>query len=317
MEEPSKRPKEDKVPRATKEETEEETEEQPKGKYSFDKLKPLIIPVLLALAVSFFLINIMAVPKGTYNNAVAGLSSRMAAVETSMDDLKGLPGSVAAQIQGVEEDMAKFQPNIDQLVALAIKVDNFEAQLAGLEIPSEGSLTTIVDNKIAVYEMTLSDIKADLEALWVEVERVEEEEEEEDIVTTDDTTLWTKEFYSTSDITIDYTVSPTKFEEAGDYIIMVYLYNYAQIAKSDVVVDIILSPKTGDRVKVDEAAIYLDSTRSPFYAWFRDIVKRSDETCRRMVFTSEQMRIDAATPVGEGIDPGRLTLRLEFTLAYK
>ncbi len=283
------------------------------------KYSPVIMPVLFALVISFFLINLMAVSKGTYNNAVVGLSGRIGAVETSITTITELPETVAAQILAIEEAMANFQPNVDEINNLAVEINNLQAQVAGLNIPSQSSLTAMIDNSMATLEGKLLALELRLDDLEDEIDT--SNGNGDDPVVTDDITLWSKELYSTSNITIDYTISPTRVEEEGDYIIMVYLYNYDLTVKNDVVVDIIFSPKTGDRVKVDETEVYLDSTRTPFYAWFGDVVKRSDGTVRRMVFTSEKMAINAGQEVtiGDqtGIDPGRLALRLEFTLAYE
>ena len=293
-------------------------EEEPTGrKQLLSKYTPLIMPALMALAITFFLVNIMAVSKGTYNNAVGGLSIRMAAIEASIGDEGTGQGAIVTELEILKGQLANVTSNTvdqEQLNNLAIKIANLEAQVDVMELIVPTSLTNEIADRFAQLDAIVEDIEDDIAALQVE--------RDEEPVVIDDITVWTKEIYSSDpNIQITYTISPYKVEDGGDYIIMVYLSNTELITKSDIVLDIIFSPKTGDRVKVDEDEIYLDSTRSPFYSWFGEVVKRSDDTVRRMVFASERIAVPAAVEIpqqeGSIIDPGRLTLRLEFTLAYK
>ena len=81
MEEPTKTPKKTKVTKATVEEIRAaELAEIGGKKLSLGKFSSIIMPVVLALAISYFMVTAIATPKSIYNNAVTGLNNRMAVI---------------------------------------------------------------------------------------------------------------------------------------------------------------------------------------------------------------------------------------------
>lgn len=330
MEEPTKRPKEPKVKRATKEEIAEE--EEPKSGFSLSRFSPIIMPVVLALAISWLMISILAVSKGDYNNAVGGLSSRMTAIETSIDEVvtgqESMTASIATSIQSLEDKLASYAPSTidqEQLNSLTAELNNLKAQVANLNIPTQENIIATINSKFAVYEAELDDIEYTLGELWTMMEEIEEEEEEEEALANE--VRWYTQIYCTNygegTIEVDLAevrISPTRIEEADDYSIVIPLLNHTTTTKDNVIISVVFAPQSGSRTTIDEDEIYLDSVYSPFTFWTMDVVERSDGTCRRIVFTSDKIRVPAGTGGGEGepaFEPGSLDLRLEFTLVYK
>jgi len=331
--EKEKRTEEEEEEESTALMSEDDDDNNGETKPLLEKVKPLLAPLAIAVVVGYLMITFAGVPRSDFNAAVSAVEWEVGEMGGKVTGVKDLVDVLNDRLASVEVkagnnanlligtvSRSEFDTLVDEADDLNKEIDDLYAIVSGLESTSEDELINLIEVNFAEYEVIITDYEAriaEMEALLEELELIDKDGE---AVTTDDITLWTKELYSTSNVAISYTISPSRLEEEGDYIMMVYLVNYDTDVKNDVVVDIILSPKTGDRVKVDEAEIYLDSTRTPFYAWFGEVVKRSDGTCRRMVFTSEKMRIDAAEEhpeTAELVALGYLTLRLEFTLAYK
>ena len=320
MEEPTKT-RRDKVPKATKEEIVESLGGDDNGegekKPPLSRFMPLLVPLVVALLVSYIVVSVVAVPKGDYNNAVVSLSNRMAAIETSIEEVETELGTIVTSIQGLDI------VDQEELNSLAAGLNNLEAQVAGLNIPSESSLIATIDSRIAQYEARLDDIDDVLDELIAVVEKAEEEEKEEAL---DTEVRWYPQIHCTnygeSTVEVDLAevyISPTHIEEADDYTIVIPLLNHTVEVKDNVIISVIFAPRSGSRVAVNEDEIYLDSVYAPFTPFTMDVVERSDGTCRRIVFTSGRIRIDAGTPgEAEGeVTPERLELHLEFTLAYE
>ncbi len=230
--------------------------------------------------------------------------------------VQDIPNIITAQLgSAVPQSTSQWS---GQISTLSDKVTVFDnniranattlSQLASMIENTNSEIDTLAE-KITAFETTLGEMEETLNQL----ELVDEEGE---VVLSDTTTKWSRELYTnyiSSIVGIDHSISPSRIEDEDDYSVMIYLYNYSLTPKTDVDVTIILSPRTGDRVNVNEDNIYLDSVRSPFYTWFTDIVKRNDGTVRRIVFNSGGIKI----PAGTETNPGTVVLRLELTLSYK
>lgn len=289
-----------------------EGDDPPEGnKLSLGKFRPVIMPIILALAVSYFLITVMAVPKGTYNNAIMGLTGRVASVETSIEEVITGQEAISASIQSLEEELANFDLDTGEIDDLAVKVNSLEAQVAGLNMSS-------INSQLDAFDKAILNLEKTVEALEPLIVEPEEEEEPE----LGETTRWSKDFYSTNygvaRVTMDCHFSPSKIEEEDDYTIRLYLANQTETPITNCIMELAITPRTGDRVIVDENKLFLDTTNSPYYLWDMEIVKRSDGSCRRVLFTSSKIGIPKTIMVeGEVEELGLREIRLEFTLAYK
>lgn len=139
----------------------------------------------------------------------------------------------------------------------------------------------------------------------------------------DETTRWDMDVstnYTETDVGVGRYISPSRIEEADIYKIRLTLKNYKTTAITDLYVDISFTPKTGDRVFVDEDNTFLDTIISPYYLWDMDFITRGDEDyTRRISFMSEQIDLPAATPATETdpVIPSETLITLEFSLEYE
>lgn len=200
MEEHTKRPRKGKVQKATDEEKLESLGyegDRPTDdiKSSLSRLKPIIMPVVLALAVSYFMISIIAVPKGTYNNAVAGLSNRMTTIETSIEEVVTGQEAMLTSIQSLQAELASYTPGTEQLDSLATELNNLKAQVAELrlDIPAQDNIIAIINSKFAAYEATheaayeaiivwMEDFQEDLEERIAKLEEEDEGNDNDEVV---------------------------------------------------------------------------------------------------------------------------------------
>jgi len=195
MEEPTQKPKKDKVPRATKEEIEEEYLEEDSGGVSLlSKLKPILIPVLIAVAASWFLVNMLAVPKSLYNNALLDVNSRLSAVEVSLSDVatikadqNSLSNTTTTSIQNLQNQVEGFNSNIanqSQVNSLLEEVDALNARIETIDFIIADSTSideiTILGNTITALKVTISEYESriiGMEDLLEELALVDEEGE--------------------------------------------------------------------------------------------------------------------------------------------
>jgi len=233
--------------------------------------------------------------------------------------------SLSARIDALTNTInALQQPTAPDLTDYA-KLTDLTPYASKAELLNLDNLYGTIDTRFNSYDTLLANMEDILEEL-----QLANEDEDEEVIVTDNEVRWYSEIYCTNysedRIEIDpneVRISPSPVEEADDYTLYIPLLNHFRDTNttpqptSDVIISIVFTPKTGSRVIVDEGEIYLDSTYSPFIPWTADIVERTDGTCRRIRFTSEKIKVPAGTVVGEDFEPGELTLRLEFTLAYK
>ena len=225
MEEPTQKPKKDKVPRATKEEIEEEYLEEDSGGVSLlSKLKPILIPVLIAVAASWFLVNMLAVPKSLYNNALLDVNSRLSAAEVSLSDVatikadqNSLSNTTTTSIQNLQNQVEGFSSNIanqSQVNSLLEEVDTLNARIETIDFIIADSTSideiTILGNTITALKVTISEYESriiGMEDLLEELALVDEEGE-----TTTTTILDDPE----EAVTVDLGYSQYIVWEAGD-----------------------------------------------------------------------------------------------------
>lgn len=217
-------------------------------------------------------------------NALVKLDARVATLESNNP----------ADTTALQADLAKLRSDFDALVAT----------------------TTTQGTKITELESTIATLNARIAAL------------EPTATATETTCRWSSEVYNlnhlnllsdgvTPEVRIDYTLNPSKVQEADDYKIYLDIYNNTTTAINDLQIEICFTPKTGANVIVDEDEIFLDTTVSPYYVWDTDITTRSDGTCRRITFDTDLVKVPKGTTVDSTFTPGLTSLKLVFTLAYK
>lgn len=307
MEEPTKTQRKTKVPKATKEEIEQEEQgSQNGGKFSLGKLSPIILPLILAIVVSYMMVNLTAVPKGTYNNAVMGISARLATIEASLDDAEVEQNTLTTSIQTLTGKIDSYTPSSadkDKLASLETELKTLKAEVAGLPT------STVTGAEITALEVRIADIEELLEGIEIPGD-----------VETEDATRWELEPYATNHIdavSVTYDISPYRIEEEDDYSVVVTIVNNTTTTFSDMAIEVALRPEINDRVMIDEDETYLDTTHSPYYFWDIQVVKRSDDTCRRVVFKADGIKVMGGTGEGSEFVSRATVLRLNLTLAYK
>jgi len=261
-----------------------------------------IAQILVAALIAVVLSALLVITYSPRKADLVAIGEKLDTVVTEVGTARGEVGFERSRIDNLINSSANYATKGD-ITALQNLPSEIDAEFATLE---------------EAYEARI----AALEAILQELELITEEGE---VITTEDTTLWSKDIYCTSHseeaISIDYRFSPSKVEDEEDYAINLYLSNLTENPITNCIIEIVLTPRRGDRVKVDEDELYLDTTKAPFYLWDTEVIERNDGTCRRIVSTSEKIKVPAGTvdTVGEDeiFKPGELTLKLEFTLVYK
>jgi len=340
MEQPDERPDIDSIER-------EDTRQRLPGLGKFASFTPFLIPILLALVISWAMVSVMAAPKGAYRADITRLEMDIVAIrEAGQPDLQPLVeadqiaqtqrASLSARIDTLANQINNFQQVAPDLTGYAKTTDlSSYAKTTALipyatkaEFISLADLPTTTNARLTAYEKLIAENEADLakledavEELWLLVDNGE-------ATAADEETKWEVSIYCTnlppSQVEVDPAsvhISPTRIEEADDYIISVPLLNYRDGDGTgyvrEAIIQIRMTPKSGDRVEVDEGEIYLDSAYYPFTLWSTDIVKRDDDSCRRLVFTSDKIILPApASDATKPSTPETTIIRLDFTLGY-
>lgn len=284
----------------------EEVEERP----LLSRLAPLLLPLIVALVVSYFIVSITAVPKGTYNNAVIGLTKEVRAVEASIEEVKAKQTALSTSIKNLEENPTAYKADINKLTG---DINDIRTQLVNLVNQDSSTASDLAKHKARIdeYEVVLTD----MEDILVELQLITEDKE---VVEPEETTRWDLDVYAVNypgNVTLGYMVSPSRIEDEDDYDITLTVLNNTTSTIPDLRLEVALRPR-GD-VKVDENKIYLDTVRYPYSLWDTEIIEKSDGTCRRIIFDCPGITAKGGTGEGEDFEHGTTVLRLELTLAYK
>jgi len=219
-------------------------------------------------------------------NAVISQDARLTELESNTTDTTG--------VTTLQADLAKLRSDFDAFVAA----------------------TTGEGAEITGLESAIADLNARITAL------------ETPATTAETTCRWYCEVYNlnhlnllpdgvTPEVEIDYSTSPSKIQDADDYTVYVDINNNTTTAIQDLQVEITFTPKTGANVIVNEDNLYLDSATSPYYIWEMEVSTKSDETCRRITFSTDGVKVPKGVVVDSTITPGLTHLKLTFTLAYQ
>lgn len=242
-----------------------------------------LIPIIVSALVTIFIVFQMAPSKADFQaqgedissltDSISGLTSQMSSDSTTL-------GNVVATMGGYAK-----KSELDSLKDIPGQVDSKLATLSGE-----------IDGKLD-----------DFEAILEELELVDAAG---DVVVTSKTTRWKERVYGryVDDVDIDYSVSPRKIEEEGDYRIVLEATNKRESRIEDFYLEITFTPGPGDRVYVDRGHIYLDTITSPHILWDVDVVERGDDNyCRRITAVSREF----------GLRPGDTKMEFEFTIVYR
>lgn len=188
--------------------------------------------------------------------------------------------------------------------------NNYDADIEALQSNIDGFYEEI-DSIREELDDTLTEIDTML-ADWEEEQATSNSESE-----TNTTTRWSIDCSSTyliTEVGISVYTSPSRIEEEDIYRIRLTIYNHKTSIVNNLQIDLNFTPKTGDKVFINEKNTYLDTVQSPYYWWDMDVITRGNEDyTKRISFLSEQVTVPAAV----GTTWGKLILELEFNLEYQ
>lgn len=317
-------------------EEDEEEEEEEEGETSplMKKLKPFLIPLGVSIIVGYLMVTFAGVPRNEFRGVVGSTEWEVGEIGgkvTAVEDLVKVVNDRLASVEvkaGNNTNLLVNTISQSELNALSGEVNDVKVALAGLDISSQNELADIINTKFAEYAVIITDYEAriaemevlieDMEALIESLVEEKEAEEDDDEITSD-ITRWSLSAYATNntDVMIGYVASPYRIEDGGDYTVTLTILNPTSLAISNLTLEVALRPTSGDIVFVDENEIYLDTTQYPYSLWDCSVVKKSDESCRRIVFNCAGVTAVAGTGEGEDFVQGTTVMRLELTLAYK
>lgn len=323
MVEPTKTPRSKKEIQSKPEEEQvvhfypEERDNREEKKSLLSRLAPILLSIIAALIVSYYMINTRAVPAGTFNSAFADVGNRLATVEANTDDTTVNFDAITTTLDTLRNDLDNIDTVSDSDVeSLNSRIDELETLVSNLNF-------TISYDEVTGLKDVLDNIKEDIEELKTA--------KEEEIIAISTTTRWSvdiafEEDYGT-DITLDTSIKPTRVEEEDTYRIKIDILNSSTtVAKtiSDAILSIILIPNNKDTY-IDASNTFIDSASSPYLDWEADFRPEpvsgsvASVDCRRIELTSEEFNftVPIATTTTEGVVvPGAYTLKLDFDLAY-
>lgn len=241
----------------------------------------LVLLVILTLLLLVFPFITGCVPKKSSStpantNPSTNTNSEITSLERRISQIESTTSSIQNQLNNIQNNAGK----------------NYDGEISNLQ-----SQDSNINQKLNSIESTLSNIQDQLDQL----EEVQEAEEE------GYTTKWYPEISTNITDNVSVTLSSPRIEDEGSYRMTIVANNTSAEAIKNVIIEVYLTPRSGDHVYLDSSDTFMDSVGSPFIWWDTEIRERgSDDYAGAIICDSEYITLP----------PGETIFKTEFTLTY-